>query len=247
MPFRASIDDPPRVLAPYVRIGVQDSTLFLGFGSIRRPVHDRTLWEPLLRLADHFHEPRTRFEAWAYLRDSHGVDAATTEAVMLLLEDGNCLIPTHAYNRADRYSRHALFYELSGADSERVRHRLADSRVLLLGCGGIGSLVAVTLATAGVGELILVVAPEARGKGVGTVATRLTLDYAFQVIGLDMVWLKVLEPNTAGRNAYAKAGFREVGTMRSAGVWKGHRCGEVVMDAVPEDFPWPSVIVEMDG
>ena len=96
-------------------------------------------------------------------------------------------------------------------------------------------------------EFILVVAPEARGKGVGTVATRLTLDYAFHVIGLDMVWLKVLEPNTAGRNAYAKAGFREVGTMRSAGVWKGRRCGEVVMDAVPEDFPWPSVIVEADG
>lgn len=152
----APADDPPRVLAPYVRVGVQDSTLFLGFGSIRRPVHDRTLWEPLLRLADHFHEPRTRFEAWAYLRDSHGVDPATTEAVMSLLEDGNHLIPTHAYDRADRYSRHALFYELSGADSERVRHRLAESRVLLLGCGGIGSLVAATLATAGVGELVLV-------------------------------------------------------------------------------------------
>ena len=33
---------------------------------------------------------------------------------------------------------------------------LAGSRVVLLGCGGIGSLVAITLATAGVGELILV-------------------------------------------------------------------------------------------
>ncbi|WP_051046010.1 GNAT family N-acetyltransferase [Nocardiopsis alkaliphila] len=92
-------------------------------------------------------------------------------------------------------------------------------------------------------EFILVIAPEARGTGVGTTATRLTLDYAFHLIGLDMVWLKVLEPNTAGRNAYAKAGFREVGTMRSAGIWKGRRCGEVVMDALPEDFPWPSVIV----
>ncbi|WP_159942073.1 MULTISPECIES: GNAT family N-acetyltransferase [unclassified Nocardiopsis] len=96
-------------------------------------------------------------------------------------------------------------------------------------------------------EFILVVAPEARGQGVGTVATRLTLDYAFHVIGLEMVWLKVLEPNTAGRTAYAKAGFREAGTMRSAGVWKGRRCGEVVMDAVPEDFPGPSVVVGADG
>ncbi|WP_017574748.1 GNAT family N-acetyltransferase [Nocardiopsis kunsanensis] len=97
------------------------------------------------------------------------------------------------------------------------------------------------------GEFILVLAPEARGKGMGSTATRLMLDYAFHVIGLDMVWLKVLEPNTAGRNAYAKAGFREVGTMRSAGLWKGRRCGEVVMDALPEDFPWPSVIVDPDN
>ncbi len=70
---------------------------------------------------------------------------------------------------------------------------------------------------------------------------------AFHLIGLEMVWLKVLEPNTAGRNAYAKAGFREVGTIRNAGVWKGMRCGEVVMDALSEDFPWPSVLVDENG
>ncbi len=151
-----SHNDLPRVLAPYVRVGVQDSTLFLGFGSIRQPVHDRALWEPLLRLADHFREPRTRQEASDHLRGPCGVDAASTEAAMLLLEHGNCLIPAHAYDRADRYSRHALFYELSGADAERVQRRLSQARVVLLGCGGIGSLVAVTLATAGVGELTLV-------------------------------------------------------------------------------------------
>ncbi|WP_231640668.1 GNAT family N-acetyltransferase [Nocardiopsis sp. NRRL B-16309] len=80
----------------------------------------------------------------------------------------------------------------------------------------------------------------------GTTATRLTLDYAFHIIGLEMVWLKVLEPNAAGRRAYAKAGFQEVGTMRSAGQWRGRRCGEVVMDAVPEDFPAISVFEEKD-
>lgn len=85
-------------------------------------------------------------------------------------------------------------------------------------------------------EFILVIAPEARGNGVGTTATRLTLDYAFHVTGLDMVWLKVLEPNESGRRAYSKAGFREIGVMGSAGRRKGRRCGEVVMDALPEDF-----------
>ncbi|WP_436889738.1 HesA/MoeB/ThiF family protein [Nocardiopsis dassonvillei] len=143
-------------MAPYVRVGFQDGTLFLGFGSIRRPVHDRALWEPLLRLADHFRKPRTRAEARSFLDDLCEGDAHRADAVMRLLEDGNHLIPAHTYAPADRYSRHALFYELSGADAVQVQLRLARARVVLLGCGGIGGLVAVTLATAGVGELLLV-------------------------------------------------------------------------------------------
>lgn len=147
---------PPRVLAPYVRIGVQDDTLFLGFGSLQQSVRDRELWRPLVQLADHFREPRTRAEALEFLLGPCRVEAACAEAVMLTLEHGNCLIPASAYDPQDRYSRHALFYELSGADARRVQRRLAHAHVLLLGCGGIGNLVAVTLATAGVGALTLV-------------------------------------------------------------------------------------------
>lgn len=41
-------------------------------------------------------------------------------------------------------------------------------------------------------EYIVLLAPEARGRGLGTQATRLTLDYAFHITNLRMVWLKVL-------------------------------------------------------
>jgi len=50
-----------------------------------------------------------------------------------------------------------------------------------------------------------------RGKGYGTEATRLMLDYAFGVLGLSNVMLIVYDYNRAGRRAYAKAGFREFG------------------------------------
>ncbi|GAA1467135.1 ThiF family adenylyltransferase [Nocardiopsis exhalans] len=148
--------DAPRVLAPYVRIGVQGETLYLGFGSLQQAVNDRTLWRPLVRLAAHFREPRTRAEALAFLRDACLVREPVAQALLLTLESGNCLVRAHAYDPADRYSRHALFYELSGTEAGRVQRRLTESRVLLLGCGGIGNLVAATLATAGVGELTLV-------------------------------------------------------------------------------------------
>ena len=91
-------------------------------------------------------------------------------------------------------------------------------------------------------EYIVMLAPEARGRSLGTRATRLTLDYAFHITNLRMVWLKVLAPNTAGIHAYQKAGFRTAGTLREAGYWLGSICDEVIMDALAKDFEAPSVI-----
>ncbi|WP_306370978.1 ThiF family adenylyltransferase [Nocardiopsis sp. CC223A] len=199
-------DDPPRVLAPYVRVGFQDGTLFLGFGSIRRPVHDRELWEPLLRLADHFRAPRTRAEARSFLDGPCGADAHRAEAVMRLLDDGNHLIPAHTYDPADRYSRHALFYELSGADAVQVQLRLARARVTLLGCGGIGGLVAVTLATAGIGELVLVDADHVE-------LSNLTRQFLFTEadIGLPKAEVLARELRRRNRDCRARAVVRRVG------------------------------------
>ena len=92
------------------------------------------------------------------------------------------------------------------------------------------------------GEFEIMLAPEARGRGLGTAATRLTLDYAFHISNLRMVWLKVLAPNTAAITAYEKAGFRRVGPLRQAGYWLGEVCDELLMDALAADFDGPSVI-----
>ncbi|MDA0566766.1 GNAT family N-acetyltransferase [Streptomonospora sp. S1-112] len=94
-------------------------------------------------------------------------------------------------------------------------------------------------------EFIIVIAPEAQGRRIGTMATRLTLDYAFHLIGLRMVWLKVLEPNTAGIRAYEKAGFQHAGRLRDSGYWLGRPCAEVLMDAVAADFSGPSAITDL--
>ncbi|MFI7049005.1 GNAT family N-acetyltransferase [Streptosporangium sandarakinum] len=91
-------------------------------------------------------------------------------------------------------------------------------------------------------EFIIMLGPEARGRGLGTEATWLTLDYAFHITNLRMVWLKVLESNGAGIAAYKRAGFKEVGRLRQAGYWLGKDCDEIIMDAVADEFGGPSVI-----
>lgn len=81
-----------------------------------------------------------------------------------------------------------------------------------------------------------------RGRGVGTAATRLTLDYGFHVTNLRCVYLTVLEPNVAGMKAYEKAGFQRSGVRRQSGYWAGESVNEVLMDAIPADFSEPSAV-----
>ncbi|MFF2718811.1 GNAT family N-acetyltransferase [Streptomyces sp. NPDC058011] len=91
-------------------------------------------------------------------------------------------------------------------------------------------------------EYVVMLASEARGRGLGTVATRLVLDYAFHITHLRMVRLKVPAPNNAGRRAYEKAGFQAAGTLREAGYWLGEVCDEVLMDTPATDFTGSSLI-----
>lgn len=77
---------------------------------------------------------------------------------------------------------------------------------------------------------------ERRNQGLGTEATRLTLDWAFHVLGLQNVLLEALAWNTAAIRAYEKAGFRRIGIRREAAMSRGARADVVLMDAIPADF-----------
>jgi diamine N-acetyltransferase len=77
---------------------------------------------------------------------------------------------------------------------------------------------------------------ERRGQGLGTDATRLVLDFAFNVLHLRNVLLETLEWNVAGLTAYERAGFRRIGIRRGAVVSRGQPTNMVLMDAVPQDF-----------
>ena len=78
-----------------------------------------------------------------------------------------------------------------------------------------------------------------RGTGRGTEATRLTLDWAFNMLGLHNVMLTVLPTNAAAIRAYEKAGFERIGPRRDALSVMGRRGDELLMDAVADEFESP--------
>lgn len=65
------------------------------------------------------------------------------------------------------------------------------------------------------------------GKGYGTEATRLTIDYGFNALGLHNIMLSVSSANTAAIRAYTRAGFRVIGVRRE---WR--REGDTALDNI---------------
>jgi RimJ/RimL family protein N-acetyltransferase len=63
--------------------------------------------------------------------------------------------------------------------------------------------------------------PRFYGRGLGTEATRVVIDYAFDVVGLHRIELEVYAFNPRARHVYEKAGFVHEGTMRDALRWNG--------------------------
>jgi diamine N-acetyltransferase len=77
---------------------------------------------------------------------------------------------------------------------------------------------------------------ERRGQGLGTEATRLTLDWGFTMLGLHNIMLAVASWNERAIRVYAKVGFRELGRRRAAAVTMGHRHDGVFMDLLASEF-----------
>jgi RimJ/RimL family protein N-acetyltransferase len=73
-------------------------------------------------------------------------------------------------------------------------------------------------------------------KGYGTEATRLILDYAFNVLALHNVMLRVFSYNQRAIRTYLRAGFREIGRRRQAQRIGSGVYDVVLMDCLATDF-----------
>lgn len=74
-----------------------------------------------------------------------------------------------------------------------------------------------------------------RDRGLGTEATRLTVTYGLEVLGLHRISLQVYEFNPRARRAYEKAGFIAEGTLRDALRFDGEWIDATVMSVLSTD------------
>ena len=83
---------------------------------------------------------------------------------------------------------------------------------------------------------IMIGKDENRNKGYGTEAIRLILDFAFNYLNLNSVFLTYLECNARARKCYDKVGFKEIGRRRKCKFVNGKYYDQIMMDILAEEF-----------
>lgn len=84
-------------------------------------------------------------------------------------------------------------------------------------------------------ELIIRIGEHAdRGRGLGSEAVRLAIDFGFRHRNLQRVWLRVFADNARAIRAYEKAGMVREGLLRRACYIDGRWRDEVIMAALAE-------------
>ncbi len=139
-------------LAPYISVRRTANRLRLGtLPPIAYEVEDPP---PFLAdlLTDLGRAARERDEVVADVARSQGWSTAEANELIGDLEGIGVLMAE--FDRTDRYDRHRLYYRMLGIDGD-PQERLQNATVGLMGMGGIGSNLAVHLAAAGIGRLVI--------------------------------------------------------------------------------------------
>jgi molybdopterin/thiamine biosynthesis adenylyltransferase len=147
-------------LADYISLGFSNCALKVGFGSIQYEFGEKKLFSKIINLCHFLILPRTEKEILHFLVTEEKIDSKISKKIItnfklkhLLIED---TIQEKIYKTFDRYSRHLLFYNMYTSNPIFVQKKLAKAHVTLLGCGGIGNVVATMLSVAGIGQITLV-------------------------------------------------------------------------------------------
>jgi len=85
-----------------------------------------------------------------------------------------------------------------------------------------------------------------RDRGYGTEATRLMLDFAFNVLNLYHIHLGVFSFNARAMKCYEKAGFHTIGRFTKARQLGGERYDIVLMEILADEFESPYVTKTFD-
>ncbi|HAQ41912.1 MAG TPA: GNAT family N-acetyltransferase [Clostridiales bacterium] len=79
------------------------------------------------------------------------------------------------------------------------------------------------------------------GNGYGQQALELLIDFGFNILNLNNIYLKVYSYNLPAISCYKKIGFKEAGRLREAKIVAGTKYDEIIMDILSDEFKSPYI------
>lgn len=76
-----------------------------------------------------------------------------------------------------------------------------------------------------------------QNQGYGKETILLLLDYGFQILNLNSIYLQAYSYNTRAIQCYERCGFKTVGRLREARLINGRKYDHVYMDILASEFP----------
>ncbi|MEZ5971548.1 MAG: GNAT family protein [Hyphomonadaceae bacterium] len=149
----------------------------------------------------------------------------TTGVVLrpLALEDAEALFAAHGDERT-----HHFWSGPAHRDVEQTRAYIADTIAMkgahvwaITEAGGVAlGRIALFVQREGVGEIGIILTPEATGRGLASKALNLVVEYGFGSLGLHRIAADVDPDNNASISLFLRGGFQREGVLR--GNWKTH-------------------------
>ncbi|QNO14562.1 GNAT family N-acetyltransferase [Alkalicella caledoniensis] len=85
-------------------------------------------------------------------------------------------------------------------------------------------------------ELSIAIKPTLRGKGYGHEALERILEIGFEELGLNKIWLRVMEHNNHAINLYGKIGFVREGLCREKSLRNGSYVNQIQMSILRKEW-----------
>lgn len=141
----------------------------------------------------------------------------------LVLNDAEALFAAHGDERT-----HHFWSGPAHRDVEETRAYIAETIAVdgahawaITESGGVAlGRIAIFVQREGVGEIGIIMAPEATGRGLASKALKLVVDYGFGPLDLHRISADIDPDNNASISLFLRGGFEREGVLR--GNWKTH-------------------------
>ncbi len=151
----SGVNMPKYITAPYLRTGIKKNKIYIGFGSIQAEFNVE-IGKKILTILNKLKHPTEISVIQKLLEELLQDDTETFKAISNYIFSKHWLIEESIYNKEERYSRQKLFYNIYSNNPDIIHQKLSQKHIAIIGCGGIGNIISVNLATSGIKELTLI-------------------------------------------------------------------------------------------